>query len=1007
MLVAVPARAIFATLLQLAFRPAHTRIMGGGDDDMFGDSDDDGGGSEHSAAKTIKSSKSKRSGGRGRSEQRGKAAKKDNQKTEKKASGARAKKTQKEPCFVCSKPRVGSQKWCAKHRKDYEAMEYQATRDKKLKLFQHSMSVVSQARVALQDFDDQNPEGKFRKSLIDWGHFKRKFAKTNSSTLRRSEVEWTYAEYYDEWIGRRNETDIKMKWKDMLQSDLEREGDGYDAVIWIPEKRKRMRDVTTSVSHAFEEGSKVTKNLADKEKQHLKDFIKKGNQSFRTDFFDASPGKPKAAKKREGGDGDSGSSTGHDGGSSESETEKEGDTGATRGKEGEAPKKGGGRKIDLAIAVPELVSKSNEMWEDFARDTNVAISEAKAVLEQAESYEPKQSQKKAFDSWLESANQRVACASAWADMSKSDDAPLHDAPVAPAAGGEAAAKKLEGAAGAAEAEAQEAQAAQRAEDDEEDEEALEGGQGDGGDEVEAEAAAAQPKLKRVRAKVSPAAAAQAAAATTGAAAGSQAGSGDEPKHDKDDAQGAQSATVIVNSSADTGATGAGAANVALELQEAIGVAEARANEIGADAAALGALAAMEAAGDRSLGERRTADLLSRVKLEGRKTTVNDLTKLRSLREVHEMIAKLDKIEDPQEFDTNKKFLAQVKASVSQLRYGMTKAVGKLSSHMNNAAKKEEKTQQKESALAEKKAVASAKAFAKAATEKVFRPEQMPLFEIVNFETLLTEGLVGNVTHHTAVDQCTSVDAPWLLKAEAPCIHKWKSEQKPQISMSTYATQYKAQTATKESGRGQCPLNLKEGKEETDVMMNQVLSGISASIADIKDLPAGSVITNVTWAFGCIPGWAQAAWTPYGLGMVKLLSMGKIRWLLFDIGPLSKALTTLGKDVNNIDKMMEDLLKLTDVTLRGLIGAMADSKPEYIIQHAYEVLYVPAGWIACELPEGSLVYGVRKCVPAATKLSANRYKQLLDLYKVSGKATTKMEQVAARLSQVAEKPAAAA
>ena len=65
----------------------------------------------------------------------------------------------------------------------------------------------------------------------------------------------------------------------MLESEYERTGDGYHAVIWVPKRRERMKDETRGITNEIQQGSKAVKNVKDKDLDHLKDYVKSAGSS--------------------------------------------------------------------------------------------------------------------------------------------------------------------------------------------------------------------------------------------------------------------------------------------------------------------------------------------------------------------------------------------------------------------------------------------------------------------------------------------------------------------------------------------------------------------------------------------------------------------------------------------------------------------------------------------------------------------------------------------------------
>ena len=228
----------------------------------------------HASKKTGKEKKTKK-------EKKDKKVETPNKKVKKKTTKCKVVSPEK-MCGVmnCVEKKKGNSGECSKHTRDIAAMRFQAEKAGELKYFEALLRNREQLAKALDEFDRQNPPGRFRKTLIDWALFKRTFAVTISVTVRASEEEWTWPEFKEEkqdmnWSLER----IKRKWQELLDSDANRTGDGYNAVIWIPKRRVRNRDTTHSITNAVEQGSKATRNLKAKDLKDLKGFVGRAGSS--------------------------------------------------------------------------------------------------------------------------------------------------------------------------------------------------------------------------------------------------------------------------------------------------------------------------------------------------------------------------------------------------------------------------------------------------------------------------------------------------------------------------------------------------------------------------------------------------------------------------------------------------------------------------------------------------------------------------------------------------------
>lgn len=160
----------------------------------------------------------------------------------------------------CHLKRKAKAVYCINHARDVAAMKYQAEKQGESGFFDELATDATKLSEALEEFDRVNPKGRWRKGLIDWTQFKKSFTHTNSITQRRGEEEWTWPDYHDDKEGMGWDVDrIKKSWQKLLESEYERNGDGYHATIWIPLRRQRMRDETRAITNEVEQGSKAVK----------------------------------------------------------------------------------------------------------------------------------------------------------------------------------------------------------------------------------------------------------------------------------------------------------------------------------------------------------------------------------------------------------------------------------------------------------------------------------------------------------------------------------------------------------------------------------------------------------------------------------------------------------------------------------------------------------------------------------------------------------------------------
>ena len=174
----------------------------------------------------------------------------------------------------CGQKRKARAVYCANHARDVAALKYQSDKAGELGFFDELAADAERLTLALEEFDRVNPKGRFRKQLIDWTQFKKRFKVTTAVTHRRAREEWTWTDHQEEKEGRGWEQErIKAGWQKLLDSDYERTGDGFHASIWVPKRRERMADETRAIDNEIEQASKAVKNLKNNDLEALKDFV--------------------------------------------------------------------------------------------------------------------------------------------------------------------------------------------------------------------------------------------------------------------------------------------------------------------------------------------------------------------------------------------------------------------------------------------------------------------------------------------------------------------------------------------------------------------------------------------------------------------------------------------------------------------------------------------------------------------------------------------------------------
>lgn len=197
--------------------------------------------------------------GRGRGRGGGKAAAK---------SKAKADKS----CFVggCDQKCRSHSKFCVAHHKDAEALRYQAKakNDKEImEAVESALSDPHKAKLSLEEFAQANPEGRFRKKLVDWSSFMQIHGKRTEVRERNQEEQMDVTDYVNYKMGRGlSEQEALNDWKRLLETDVEREGEGAETKVWVVRNKMRLKDNVRYKDHQFQEGSRQVKDMAEADK---------------------------------------------------------------------------------------------------------------------------------------------------------------------------------------------------------------------------------------------------------------------------------------------------------------------------------------------------------------------------------------------------------------------------------------------------------------------------------------------------------------------------------------------------------------------------------------------------------------------------------------------------------------------------------------------------------------------------------------------------------------------
>lgn len=404
------------------------------------------------------------------------------------------------------------------------------------------------------------------------------------------------------------------------------------------------------------------------------------------------------------------------------------------------------------------------------------------------------------------------------------------------------------------------------------------------------------------------------------------------------------------------------------------------------------------------GSAITCRVRQLLRLEGQaKCAVQDVESVRSLQEIDGEVQGVLRVLGADALAAHQKWLKEALDVCKQLRLAITKSADAVSGFIDQHAKALVRQQKRMEKDEENAAIAKAKARSKIAAEKVKEFKGEPLF---NLDMLgrIRKNIVSEVKKYSADDTIKDlpVHTPWLISSAN--FHKeWRESNVIQVTLGNFGGQYKKQKSAKSEGRGQVPMNSKEGKLETDTFMARLEAHMTGRRADLGE--AGNVLSH-TWIFGYEPRNTQASMTPYGLGLFRALAEGEVHTLLVGSASCMTAWGALrGADRSakvTYEELMKELLLFDEAALQQFVSKGAVVM--YVYLAAWQTLYIPSGWFVMDrASDSALIYGCRKSTAFAHADSHKSYQALIKLYKQSGKPVQKMEAVLPKLlpSQAAQ------
>lgn len=196
-----------------------------------------------------------------------------------------------------------------------------------------------------------------------------------------------------------------------------------------------------------------------------------------------------------------------------------------------------------------------------------------------------------------------------------------------------------------------------------------------------------------------------------------------------------------------------------------------------------------------------------------------------------------------------------------------------------------------------------------------------------------------------------------------------------------------------TGRTQYPMAEKGGKEETDKFLSMLAPVPTPSLESVL---GGTLFAAGFWLLGAAPGNNNLALAPNCAASIKVLAMGHISFLLFDVQIVVKFM-----EEQDEEKVPQEDLRAVFKFVGNLAGeglqalkVFAEANGSKVVAcklSTSEAIYIPQGWIVAESAsaEAALHYGVRKSFLVASSKAVEDYTICTKLMKGAGKKVDRM------------------
>ena len=192
----------------------------------------------------------------------------------------------------CEELRQDKHRWCLNHKRQVDAIAYQASKANKQTECKEIMQEDSRAQAAMEEFDDLNPLGKkhAKRSNIDWAQWTHKYSNKEFQMESMKHQPMTYPEFLA-WAEVRKKLSVSeaQKWWQEMDDDptieKDNKGRGGAKQLWVPKKRQRERGTERAEEDALTEGNKQQKMSIEQKGELLHHLVKLSGDGSSSSFL--------------------------------------------------------------------------------------------------------------------------------------------------------------------------------------------------------------------------------------------------------------------------------------------------------------------------------------------------------------------------------------------------------------------------------------------------------------------------------------------------------------------------------------------------------------------------------------------------------------------------------------------------------------------------------------------------------------------------------------------------